>query len=178
MDIKDGPVLHLTAPESSLIREAFTGVGDPDAISVQLRLDAVTTLWAQEKLGWSAERVTRAQKGILLGLAGSAWTEKDGEVIEIELDEDELGIVRENLVDQVEDDYSVAMRTPEVVLKEIILDTLYGSTDEILEDLDVPPLSDTDREHLDSNEFNDRLKKIALGRYMLETIDKHIARHD
>lgn len=178
MDIKDGPVLHLTAPESYLLRESFVGVRDPDAISVQLRLDAVTALWAQEKLGWSAERATLAQKGILLGLASSAWTEKDGEVIEIELDEDELGIVRENLVDQVELDYSVAMRTPEVVLKEIILDTLYGSTDEILEDLDVPPLSDTDRELLDSNEFNDRLKKIALGRYMLETIDKHIARHD
>jgi hypothetical protein len=178
MEIKDGPVLRLTAPESDLIRGSFIGERDPDAISVKLRLDAVTTLWAQEKLGWSAERVTQAQKGILLGLASSAWAEKDGEVIELELDNDELDIVRENLIDQVELDYSVAMRTPEIVLEDVIQDILYGTDDEIVEDVGVPPLGARDSEQLESHEFRDRLQGIALGRYMLETIDKHIESQD
>ena len=178
MEIKDGPVLHLTAPESDLIRGAFIGERDPDALLIKLRLDAVTTLWAQEKLGWSTERITLANKAILLGLASSAWSEQDGEVIELELVETELAILRENLVNQLELDYSVAMRTPEIIIKDVVSDILHGSTEELLEEIGVPPLGNTDTERLESNEFRDRLERIALGRYMLETIDKHIAQHD
>lgn len=172
MEIRDDNGLRLTPYEANHIASALIGVRGEDEIALKFRLETARTQWALGKLSILPDEAMSLPSGLFVGLATNKWSEAEGSVIELDASESDLAVIKEGVINDLEYAYEETMNTPEAKLRNFVLDILFDE-DEMLEEFGEEPLSDHDREMLESNEFEDKLKGIAMGNYILKHIDSH-----
>ena len=175
MEIKGDNGLRLTPHEATHIGSALMGVRGEDELALKFRLETARTQWALGKLSILPENVMSMPSVFFIAMANNEWSKEEGPVIELDVSESDISLIKERVSNDLEYAYEETMSTPEAKLRNFVLDILFDE-DAMLEELGEEPLSDHDREQLESDEFEDKLKEIAMGNYILNQIEMHLTK--
>lgn len=173
MEIKDGARLSLNPHEANHISSALIGLRAEDELALKFRLETARTQWALDTLSILPDEAMSLPSGLFIGMATNKWSEADGLVMDMDVSKSDLSVIKEGIIVGLECDYEDTLNTPEAKLSRIAFDLLYDE-DAMLEELGEEPLNEHDRAMLESQEFEDKLKKIAMGNYILKQIEQHL----